>query len=345
MSSPKRARTMGVVSLDALPKQHVEAVRELYGEPTGTFFQGRDGITCYHLAEPEQQPGGRRPRFAVLTHGIGTGARVYHPVISDALVACGFRVLRYSYYGHEWSYAGEAKKFDKEALQTQLFDLLDHVLKPEEPVDLFVGHSTGGILGVLAAASNRRPIRQLALISPAFWKKAPAIVKIADKIPGVMKALARNFKFLKLVENGYLENADNSFGHEEVKGGKKYFYPEEQKLAKENIRKMFALHPQIDESITGVATEVLREDLLLEHIPVFKELVASQSPPRIGLFWGEYDIVVPVQNAQAILSWPGAKNCVEFHKLVGLGHDSPLEDAKPVAAEIVKWVSAPSSAL
>ena len=47
---------------------------------------------------------------------------------------------------------------------TQLEELLDHAFQPDEPVDLCVGHSTGGLLGVLAAHNSNRTIAQTYLI-------------------------------------------------------------------------------------------------------------------------------------------------------------------------------------
>lgn len=327
---------------DSLPEDHVNKLRALYGEPAGEFVHGKHGITHFHLEHPQSQSAKRAP-IAVLSHGIGTSIKVFDG-FREKLLAAGFRVLRYDFLGHGWSYAkmDDDCSFDKQMMLQQLDDVLDHLLLPGEPVDLWVGHSTGGLLGVLAAASGKRLFSRLALISPAFWKQAPLITKIGDRIPTVVTWLA-SIKALKLVENGYLENCDNAFAHE----GTKFFFPEAHNLARENIKKMFSLHPQVMTAIARILANFLRADLLQEAIPVFQELVGRQasSKPQTGLFWGTHDIVVEFAHAQEVLAWPGSNDCVKLFALENLGHEAPLEDPAMIVKEILKFAGAPASAM
>jgi len=329
-------------TIDSLPEDHVAKLRALYGEPAGEFIHGKHGITHFHLESPVSQST-KRAQIAVLSHGIGTSIKVYDG-FREKLLATGFRVLRYDFLGHGWSCAkmDDACSFDKQMMLQQLDEVLNHVLSPGEPVDLWVGHSTGGLLGVLAASLGKRTFSRLALISPAFWKQAPLITKIGDRIPTVVTWLA-SIKALKLVENGYLENCDNAFAHE----GSKFFFPEEHNLAKDDIKKMFSLHPQVMTAIARILANFLRADLLQEAIPVFEELVGRQASakPQIGLFWGTHDVVVEFAHAKEVLAWPGANDCVKLFALKNLGHEAPLEDPAMIVTEILRFAGGPASSL
>jgi len=333
-----------LVPLESLPAAIVHALKELYGAgPPGKFLRGKDGITHFHLEEPENPS--QRPRIAVLSHGIGTSMGVFDGTIRQGLLKAGFRVLRYDFLGHGWSVADETfMRYDKEMMLTQLSELLDHVLAPGEPVDLFMGHSTGGIVGVFAAMSiKQHPVRELALISPAFWANKPVIAQLADKIPEFMHWLVRSVGPLKkLPQDAYLENNDVSWG----KVDKKYLYPKEQQLAKENIQKMFQKHPQAIGGILGIATFFLREDLLGQWRTELKEFlsVKEASAPRICLLWGKYDVVVPFQYAADILAWAKEAGNPERVTLVGLelGHESVVEDPETILKETLQFAQLPS---
>lgn len=332
---------VSLATLDSLPEDHVVKLRALYGEPVGEFIHGKHGITHFHLEYPQSQSTKRAP-IAVLSHGIGTSTKVYDG-FREKLQAAGFRVLRYDFLGHGWSYAMmEDANFDKDMMLQQIEELLDHILLPNEPVDLWVGHSTGGVLGVLAAASNHRLFVRLALISPAFWKQAPLIVKIGDRVPSLVLWLA-SVRALKLVENAYLENCDKAFAHE----GPEYFFPKQHALAREDNRKMFSLHPQVMTAIARVSANFLRADLQQQVLPVFQELVGrhEDSKPQIGLFWGTHDVVVPYAHAQEVLTWPGADECVKLFELKDLGHEAPQEDPAMIVDQMIKFAGVPLSAL
>jgi len=331
-------------TVEELPADDAAKLRQLYGKPSGKFLKGRDGFSHYVLDGP-WHPEGPRRRVAVLSHGLGTSSKVYAGFV-EPLLRGGFRVLRYDFCGHGWSHAGPGAQFDLDMLLTQLQELLDHLLAPGEPVDLFVGHSTGGLLGVQAAVSlpalpGGRRLERLALISPAFWKVTPFLVKVLDKVPSLARVLL-SVKALPLVQNAYLENCDNAFAHE----GAKYFYPEKYATAKADIKRMFDLHPQIVDAIAGLTLGILRSDILAGLLPTFQSLIASRdaASPKVGLFWGTHDIVVEFLHAKEVLSWPGGGSvtCVE---LTGMGHEAPVEDPVRVATEIARWAGPQASRL
>ena len=160
------------VSLDALPLKHVAALRELYNHTPGRFLRGQHGATHFRL-EPPKGDGKHISKIAVLSHGIGTDMDVFDGPITNQLRLDGFWVLRYDFYGHGWSHAANTfMHYDKDMFMTQLQELLDHILLPAQAVDLWVGHSTGGVVGALAPTSLSRQFHRLALVSPALGCEA-----------------------------------------------------------------------------------------------------------------------------------------------------------------------------
>mmetsp|Transcript_139558 Transcript_139558/g.389257 ORF Transcript_139558/g.389257 Transcript_139558/m.389257 type:complete len:343 (+) Transcript_139558:81-1109(+) len=318
--------------VEGTPAPHAAQVRALFGEPSGKFLKGTHGIT--HFVEE-----GNGSKLAVLAHGLGTNWRAYRSCV-DAFQEAGFRVVRYSYYGHGWSYMNPGVIPDLSVLLLQLKQLLDHLLEPGEPLDLFVGHSTGGVLGVKAATNIGRRVLRLALVSPAFWKNAPCAAKLADSFPSLIRWIA-SFQ-VGLIENTYLKNNDVAFAHEkdDTTGQTRYLYPEAYEAAKESIDRKWDLHPQINDAVAGRSTTVLRDDMLREERSTFKSLLSKQGPeiPVIGLFWGTYDVVVDFGHSNEVVSWPGG-DAVTLVPLTGMGHESLFEDGPRVAMEIAKWAS------
>lgn len=316
------------------PEPFASQVRALHGEPTGKFLRGECGIT--HFVEE-----GSGAKLVVMAHGIGTNWLVYAPCV-EPLQQAGFRVVRYSFYGHGWSYMNRGVVLDLNTLLLQLRELLDHLLEPGVPLDLFVGHSTGAVLGVQAAANLDRRLVRLALVSPAFWKQAPCSAKLADNLPALSRWIA-SFK-VGLVEDGYVRNADVAFAHEtdEATGEIKYLYPDAHMKAKSEIEAKWDEHPQINDAVAGIITTVLREDIQQIERNTFKAVVANQRPDNteVGLFWGTLDVVVEFEHSEEILSWTGGER-VTLVPLERLGHESLMEDGRLVATEIAKWANPP----
>jgi pimeloyl-ACP methyl ester carboxylesterase len=263
--------------------------------------------------------------------------RVYDGFRHD-LLAAGFRVLRYDFLGHGWSYAVGAK-YDADMFMTQLDELCDFLLEPDEHIDLFVGHSTGGVLGVLAAMSGKRLIDDLALISPAFWADKPLTGQIADMLPSVMSWLIRTFSGLScLPEIAYEDNNDAAFAHD----GSTYFYPKKHDAGETRIENMFDLHPQIAVAITDTNGFFLRDDLLDVWRGKFEELVKDSTKPPVHLLWGDHDIVVPFKHSEDVLAWGAASSYgvvsdrVTLTALKQMGHESPSECPVCIAKKILE---------
>ncbi|KAJ1491350.1 Alpha/Beta hydrolase protein, partial [Baffinella frigidus] len=61
------------------------------------------------------------------------------------------------------------------------------------PVYGFVGHSTGGCVGVLAASALKDyKFERLYLVSPCFWKEAPLLSNLAGKVPAFVTTVSRS---------------------------------------------------------------------------------------------------------------------------------------------------------
>jgi len=124
----------------------------------GSYVRLPAGITHYELVGPEDA------QTVVLVHGFSVPYYLWDPTF-HALVADGFRVLRYDLYGRGWSDRPDAR-YDPDFYDQQLVQLLD-VLGIREPINL-VGASMGGPIVVNYAANHPERSRRVALIDPGF---------------------------------------------------------------------------------------------------------------------------------------------------------------------------------
>ncbi len=324
--------------------------------PTGIFLRGRHGVTHFALHAPraDAEDPGRAPRGArviVLAHGLGTDMHLWDDIV-PLLRASGFHVLRYDYFGHGWSAADDPYLiYDKRVVLDQLEDVLDHVVGPDGSVFGFVGHSTGGCVGVLAARylpARGHAVQRLCFVSPAFWADKPLIARLANKAPSVLHAVLRRGIAPFLVRDAYSENGVIAWMREGGDG--KYVYPEAVARQDRRNKRMFAHHPYIVGGIFGLDNYILNEALLPTYRTMLAEVVAAAKAEeaaegggggggggggtRVQVLWGEGDQTVP---------WARfADDCRQMVETVGmpnLGHESIYEDSATVGAHAVEFFS------
>jgi len=349
------------VGIEELPESFVTKLTDLRGfAATGNLLRGRYGVTSYELLEPPKaeakaqsplmacagNPRNQPPRrkVAVLSHGLGTNREfAYGAEFRHVLLNAGYTVLLYNFYGHGWSYGYQTvipeqrccrcarPDYGVEVCLEQVRELLTHVMEPGEAVDLWVGHSTGGVIGVLAAEQRVWKINNLALISPAFWAEKPALASLAEVFHPFSTMLLSSTCLLNIVASEYKQNNDRAFGHD----GKAHVYPELHQQAEETNEQKFKEHPQIAQAILGLNMNLLRGELLPKHRAAFEALVQREDAPTVLLVWGELDIVVPFKYAQDAVAWNPDR--IHLRPMEGLGHESCREDPARVAQAIVDF--------
>src|SRR5690242_1237104 len=140
---------------------------------TGKFVQIQDGVTQYDLA------GADSARTIVLLCGATVPYYIWDST-ATALVANGFRVLRYNYFGRGLSDRPNLR-YDLATYDRQLTELLD-TLHVRGQVDV-AGLSMGGPIAANFADRHPERVRTLVLVDPAFSMFAQAPLPV--RIPGV----------------------------------------------------------------------------------------------------------------------------------------------------------------
>jgi len=173
-----------------LSESAISQIASSYGGsvPEGNFCKGRHGYTHYVLDQPPlDSPVPVNDKYGdliVMAHGLGNSLTAYKD-LSKHMTAKGYYVLRYDYFGHGYSkYDGDDMwmEYTTDMLIDQLEDVVDHVVnttssKHKLKLSTFVGHSTGGVLGIAASArwsesassNNIRQFPRIVLLSPAIW--------------------------------------------------------------------------------------------------------------------------------------------------------------------------------
>ena len=148
------------------------AVRRQDGVP-GDLVPLSGGMTHIRRDGPKDGP------VAVLIHGLTTPSYVYAGVV-PALVAAGYRVIRYDLFGRGFSDRPLTRN-DPAFFLRQLDDVLAHE-GVEGPVVL-VGYSMGGAIAAAKTARDPDAVTALAMIAPTGFR--PAIMPKVTGIPVV----------------------------------------------------------------------------------------------------------------------------------------------------------------
>eukprot|EP00931_Biecheleriopsis_adriatica_P053753 TRINITY_DN31540_c0_g1_i2.p1 TRINITY_DN31540_c0_g1~~TRINITY_DN31540_c0_g1_i2.p1 ORF type:complete len:374 (-),score=70.24 TRINITY_DN31540_c0_g1_i2:69-1046(-) len=308
----------------------------LFGHgPPGLFLRGRHGVTHFRLQDPKSWDGTAPRKLAVCVHGIGTSMEVFHALVQPLLDE-GFSVLRYDFFGCGWSVANDLYlHYTDNIFLDQLEDLLDHVLgkstRKSLPVSLYVGHSTGGVVGILASAQSSREVNRLSLVSPALWAEKPLVARAADNVPRSVHWMISKGLLHSVVEDSYIKNVHNAFAWNAT--AQQYVYPAEYYMALAKNKAMFAAHPHVLPAIAGINCFFLSGHELGRHRQMLAEITTrTVKPARVQLIWGKLDIVVDYSHAEAAVAI--APDRISLYSLPGQGHEAFFEDTQPVADAI-----------
>lgn len=99
----------------------------------------------------------------VMVHGFSTPLFIFEQN-AEALVAAGYRVLRFDHYGRGWSARPDAR-YDRDFYDRVLVQLLDRLV-PDQPVHL-MGLSMGGVITAEFSARHPERVKTLTLFVPA----------------------------------------------------------------------------------------------------------------------------------------------------------------------------------
>ncbi len=223
------------------------------------------GEVYYELSGPEQGP------QVVLVHGLATPSFIWDSTV-PALVAAGFRVLRFDLYGR-----GRTSKprirYDLQLFLGQLRELLA-ALQISRPIRL-VGLSMGGAIATAFTAEGSHEIASLSLISPAgLSQKIPLKLRLVQ-LPRFGDALFR------------------LIGKSALVGGLRRNFHKPARYA--GFRQKF-LRQTADRGFLPAILSTLRHTNLFDLGDAYRTVGAQQMP--VQLIWGVEDQIVPFANSE-----------------------------------------------
>jgi pimeloyl-ACP methyl ester carboxylesterase len=284
------------IALDRERKTLDAAARE---KVPSQFARLSDGITEYKLEGPGNG------RTVVLLSGATVPFYIWDST-SAALVANGYRVLRYNYYGRGYS-DRPALRYDLATYDRQLTQLLD-TLGIRGPVDV-AGLSMGG--AIAASFADRHPdrVRTLTLVDPAIGTSRNT--PLALRIPG-FATLAMTLGASDMA-TGQLDD----FVHPER-------YPDWVRRYEVQMR-----YKGFRRSIL----ETQRGDVFKRPAASFTTLVRSPIP--ILLLWGKSDRTVPFARSDSVRA---VFQRAEFHAIDDAAHLPNIERAAAVDSIVLEFL-------
>ena len=262
-----------------------------------TFARLPEGFVHYELAGPHGA------QVVVLVHGFAIPGYIWDPTL-EALVAGGFRVVRYDLFGRGYSDRPDLI-YGLEIFQKQLLDLLD-LLEILRPVDL-VGMSTGAAIAASFAAAHPQRVRKLVFIGPQH-----AGTRIFPfNVPLLGDCCASAF-FVPLL----------------VRGQTRYFYrperfPELPGRFREQMR-----YRGFRRALLSTFRNILGKDQLGLY-----QRVAKFNKPTL-LIWGKEDRIFPFSSHGRVRHALEA----EFFPVEEAGHLVGYEQSEIVNAKLVKFL-------
>jgi pimeloyl-ACP methyl ester carboxylesterase len=267
---------------------------------TGKFVQIQDGVTQYDLA------GADSARTIVLLSGATVPYYIWDST-ATALVANGFRVLRYNYFGRGLSDRPNLR-YDLATYDRQLTELLD-TLHVRGQVDV-AGLSMGGPIAANFADRHPERVRTLVLVDPAFSMFAQAPLPM--RIPGVGEYLMTT-----VASHGMAKGQFDDFLHPERHPDWATRY-EPQMQYKGFLRSM---------------VQTTRGDVFTRSPSSFTALAHGGIP--ILVLWGREDLTVPFPKSDSVrAAFPRA----EFHAIDSARHLPHIEQAAIVDSILLRFL-------
>lgn len=292
--------TIVIVALPlALETERRELDDEARSRAPARFVELSLGRVHYELAGPED----RRP--VVLVHGFSVPSFVWDPTF-DALLAQGFRVLRFDLFGRGFSDRPDAV-YDRALYVEQIRQLLA-ALGIDEPVDL-VGLSMGGPVIACFAESYPENVDRLVFVDPFV---GPVDVGVVAP-PGLGEYLAAVF-FAPSLPDRLSE----------------YFYSPEKVPDWEDRFREQMQYRGFRRALLSSLRHFMNEDFTETYAAV-----GSLGKPTL-LVWGRQDETVPFVESQRITGPLGG----EFFVVEEAGHTPHLERPEVFEPRLVEFLRA-----
>jgi pimeloyl-ACP methyl ester carboxylesterase len=268
-------------------------------EAPGKFVRLRDGFTHYELSGPDTG------RTVVLLSGASVPFYLWDPT-RDALVAKGFRVLRYDYFGRGFSDRPKLR-YDLATYDRQLAELLD-TLGIRGPVDV-AGVSMGGVVAADFADRHPRRVRSLTLVAPGIG--AIPETPFPLRVPGVGELLMT--AAAPAMANGQRDD---------------FLHPERHPdwVSRYEVQMRY-------EGFRRSMLQTMRGDVFKRPAASFTTLAKSRIP--ILVLWGKADRTVPFARSDSVrAAFPRA----EFHAIDGAAHLPQIEQPAIVESVLVSFL-------
>ncbi len=268
----------------------------------GSFVHVSYGDVHYELKGPENG------RVVVLVHGFSVPYYLWDPTF-EALVAQGYRVLRYDLFGRGLS-DRPPLRYDADLFERQLAELLD-ALKIGGQVDL-VGASMGGPISAGFACRHQERVRTVSLFDPGYSHGQQMPFTIRTPILGEYVMAVRIAPQLPASQM-------NDFLHPEK-------FPDWQEKYRSQMR-YFGFRRSLLSTLRNYVTA----DWSKEY-----SCIGSRGMP-VFLVWGKHDKDVPFENSKEVLAAiPAAK----FLPVEDAAHVPFLEHPEIVNPALVEFLAA-----
>ncbi|MFH1985048.1 MAG: alpha/beta hydrolase [Pseudomonadota bacterium] len=269
----------------------------------GDFVKLSDGVTHYEWQGPESGP------VVVLVHGFSTPMYNWDKN-GPALVAAGFRVLRYDLFGRGLS-DRPAADYSEALFDRQLTELLE-ALKIPGPVRL-VGLSMGGAIATIFAARHPEKVDKLVLVAPAGF---PVTLPFTSKL--VRLPVLGSYLMKAVGDRSLIKSVRSSLYAPEK-------FPEYIEKFQEQL---------IYKGYKRAIVSTLRHFDLNNQRAAFES--AGRHPRPVLVFWGRQDAIIPFEHSEKVLkAMPRAR----LVPIDDAGHGCQYENAGIINPILVRFLS------